>query len=86
MLQVFTNLDFIGVCCCGFKVEHSYLNSFDGFVHSLKTMLLQMSLLATGAPTGNHGLYHRYNIEAITLHGVKLRNSRVAFDFTDIGR
>lgn len=62
------------------------LRSVDGLIHSLKTMLLQMSHLATGSPTGNHGLFHRYNIEAITLRSIKLKTSRVSFSFTDVGR
>lgn len=69
-----------------FQTDAGYLESLDGLLHSLKTMLLQMSHLATGSPSGNHGLFHRYNIEAITLHSIKLKSARETFGFNDIGR
>ena len=69
-----------------FQTDHMYLESFNGVLHSLKTMLLQMSRLATGSPSGNHGLFHRYNIEAITLHSIKLKSTKVTSGFNDVGR
>jgi len=60
--------------------------SFNGFLYSLKTMLLQMTQLASGSPTGNHGLFHRYSIEAVTLRGVKVKGTKNLFGFREIGR
>lgn len=61
-------------------------DSWDGFEHSAKTMFLMMWHQAPGMPTGNHGLFHRYNIEAVTLHGVKLKNSKQNLGFPEMGR
>lgn len=47
--------------------------SIDGYTHSLKTMMKMMWSHASGIPTGNHGLFHRYHIEAITIEGVTKR-------------
>lgn len=44
--------------------------SFDGFKHSLLTMLRMMKTQASGSPSGNHGLFHRYHIEAVTIQGM----------------
>lgn len=41
---------------------------------------------APGIPTGNHGLFHRYHIEAVTLQGVKMKNSRQSFGYIELGR
>ena len=29
---------------------------------------------ATGVPTGNHGLFHRFGIEALTIEGVRQKS------------
>jgi len=60
--------------------------SLNGFLYSLKTMLLLMTKLASGSPTGNHGLFHRYSIEAVTLHGIKLKGTKSVFGFREMGR
>ena len=57
-------------------------------------LLYKFSILLTinntdllGVPTGNHGLYHRFSIEAITLEGVTVRNrKRAPGDFHTLGR
>merc|ERR1719350_2622218 len=46
-----------------------------------------MASQATGVPSGNHGLYHRFSIEAITLEGVTTRSrKRQPADFHTLGR
>jgi len=60
-------------------------DSWNGFLHSLKTMLLLMTQLASGSPSGNHGLFHRYSIEAVTLRGFKLKGSKNLFGFREMG-
>ncbi|XP_052060128.1 glycosylphosphatidylinositol anchor attachment 1 protein-like [Mytilus californianus] len=47
--------------------------SVDGYKHSLKTMMKMMWSHASGVPTGNHGLFHRYHIEAVTIEGITKR-------------
>lgn len=37
---------------------------------NIEKMLSMVVTQASGVPTGNHGLYHRYGIEAVTLEGV----------------
>ena len=41
---------------------------------------------APGVPTGNHGLFHRYHIEALTLEGMRLKISKRSMGLVDIGR
>ena len=68
------------------RSDYHNLESLNGYLYSLKTMLLLMTQLASGSPTGNHGLFHRYSIEAITLHGIKMKGTKKVFGFNEIGR
>jgi len=61
-------------------------DSWNGFMHSLKTMLLLMAHLASGSPTGNHGLFHRYSIEAVTLRTYRMKGSKNVFGLREMGR
>ncbi|CAH1778784.1 unnamed protein product [Owenia fusiformis] len=60
--------------------------STDGYLHSLKTMLRMMWHQAPGTPTGNHGLFHRYHIEAVTLQGIKTKGRSSNYGFFTLGR
>ena len=60
--------------------------SLESWQHALKTMLLMMWQQASGRPSGNHGLFHRYRVEAITLHGVKMKNAKHTFGYNEIAR
>ncbi|XP_063983235.1 glycosylphosphatidylinositol anchor attachment 1 protein [Diachasmimorpha longicaudata] len=51
--------------------------------HTLTSMVLTQ---ATGVPTGNHGLFHRYGIEAITLEGMEKTDRGAEVNFDRIGR
>ncbi|KAK6185193.1 hypothetical protein SNE40_007481 [Patella caerulea] len=62
------------------------LDEFEGFQHSLITMLHMMWNQASGTPTGNHGLFHRYHIEALTLQGVKETRTRRSFGVENTAR
>jgi len=67
--------------------EHPRPDSYKGYMKSLKTLMAMMASQATGVPSGNHGLYHRLSIEAITLEGVTIRNrKRAPGDFHTLGR
>lgn len=62
-------------------------DSWKGYSRSLSTMLSMAARQATGVPTGNHGLFHRFGVEAITLKGVaRSRKSRQVADLYVIGR
>lgn len=56
---------------CGYKMtntrRHSAATSWRKNVEKMLSMVVTQ---ASGVPTGNHGLYHRYGIEAVTLEGV----------------
>ncbi|KAL3859873.1 hypothetical protein ACJMK2_010062 [Sinanodonta woodiana] len=57
--------------------------TLDGFQHTLKTMLKMMWSQAMGLPTGNHGLFHQYHIEALTLQGIhKKKSGDIGLDTT----
>ncbi|KAG0081052.1 Glycosyl phosphatidyl inositol protein transamidase complex subunit [Linnemannia elongata] len=45
-------------------------NMTKNYLNSLRKMLYQMKYQAVGTPTGNHGLYLKYKIDAITLYGI----------------
>ncbi|XP_068892898.1 glycosylphosphatidylinositol anchor attachment 1 protein [Tenebrio molitor] len=50
------------------------------WLYSLQTLLAMISTQATGIPNGNHGLYHRFGIEALTLESSSLKGgSKAAF-------
>ncbi|XP_072026721.1 glycosylphosphatidylinositol anchor attachment 1 protein-like [Amphiura filiformis] len=58
---------------------------YDGFKHSMKTMLLNMAHQASGKPSGIHGLFLQYHIEALTLKGYPSQ-SRRAQSIVSVGR
>jgi len=67
--------------------DHFKPDTYNGYMRSLKTMLNMMTSQATGVPSGNHGLFHRFGIEAVTLEGVHKRmKGRHKADFYTLGR
>jgi len=67
--------------------DHSRPDSYNGYMRSLRTMLNMMVSQATGVPSGNHGLFHRFGIEAVTLEGVTVKSrKRAPADFHTLGR
>ena len=69
-----------------FQTDYWDPKSYEGFERALKTMLLMMWNMAHGTPTGNHGLFHQYNVEAVTLQSVRIKNSRRYFSFSQMSR
>ncbi|KAI9590272.1 glycosylphosphatidylinositol anchor attachment 1 protein isoform X1 [Glossina fuscipes] len=51
-----------------FKKRRSHHSTLQNNVKNMLSMLLTQS---TGVPNGNHGLFHRHRIEALTLEGVR---------------
>ncbi|XP_074644324.1 GPI-anchor transamidase component GPAA1-like isoform X2 [Tubulanus polymorphus] len=91
------NLDLINLCVrlcekermtpkLHHRGDYWNMDSKEGFQHSLKTYLSMMWHQASGSVSGNHGLYHRYGIEAVTLAGVKSRRATSKQGFTPMGR
>jgi glycosylphosphatidylinositol transamidase len=58
--------------------------SFEDYKSNLKTMLKMMWYQASGAPSGNHGLFHKFHIESITLQGVGKKKGSI--DITTTAR
>jgi len=52
------------------REDHPIPHSTDGWIYSAVSLLSLMSSQATGIPTGNHGLFHRFGIEALTIAGM----------------
>ncbi|KAG7301022.1 hypothetical protein JYU34_015395 [Plutella xylostella] len=75
------NLDLVNLVhklCVKSGVHHSYKNSYswvrsrnkyDEWWNSVSTMLGMVTTQLAGVPNGNHGLFHRFGIEAVTLEG-----------------
>ncbi|CAL7943658.1 unnamed protein product [Xylocopa violacea] len=51
------------------RFDVKYKNKFKNWWYHFNTLLMMITTQATGIPTGNHGLFHRFGIEAITLEG-----------------
>jgi len=51
------------------RVDHLEPDSVPGYIYSLTTLLHMVSSQATGVSSGNHGLFHQWGIQAVTLHG-----------------
>lgn len=57
--------------------------------YSMKTLLAMVTSQATGVPNGNHGLFHRYGIDALTIEGFETadkQSNKWRADFLTIGR
>uniref|UniRef100_T1J4Z4 Glycosylphosphatidylinositol anchor attachment 1 protein n=1 Tax=Strigamia maritima TaxID=126957 RepID=T1J4Z4_STRMM len=90
------NLDFFNLACRlaaheGFRVtfkDQEELATSDMYLNwkrSLKILTLMMRSQATGTPTGNHGLFHRYRIEALTLEGKVTRRYGRLLGYAEMG-
>jgi len=67
------------------REDHPIPSSTDGWIYSAVSLLSLMSSQATGIPTGNHGLFHRFGIEALTIAGVH-RPGTYGSTFLSMGR
>ncbi|GLV39733.1 Glycosylphosphatidylinositol anchor attachment 1 [Carabus blaptoides fortunei] len=55
--------------------------------YSFQTMMSMIATQSTGVPNGNHGLFHRFGIEALTMEGfAKQKDRGNAADFMGMGR
>nr|CAI5838299.1 unnamed protein product [Callosobruchus analis] len=55
---------------------HYYRNEFKEWWSYFKNTLAMMATQATGIPNGNHGLFHRFGIQALTLEGFEQLKAR----------
>jgi glycosylphosphatidylinositol transamidase len=67
--------------------DHPRPESWKGYQRSLKTLMYMIMKQSTGIPSGNHGLFHRFGIESVTIEGVfKKRRNRYEADMLTVGR
>ncbi|XP_071642867.1 glycosylphosphatidylinositol anchor attachment 1 protein isoform X2 [Temnothorax longispinosus] len=75
-------------------IRHSFQRRFDvnyrdklkSWWYHFNTLMSMVATQATGIPTGNHGLFHRFGIEAITLEGFKKSAKETEANFYQVGR
>nr|XP_056710708.1 glycosylphosphatidylinositol anchor attachment 1 protein [Euleptes europaea] len=58
------------LCTIQGKLQRSEWDSLPAYLHSLQTLLLMVLKQGSGRPQGDHGLFLRYHIEAITVRGI----------------
>ncbi|XP_066482193.1 glycosylphosphatidylinositol anchor attachment 1 protein [Tiliqua scincoides] len=58
------------LCTIQGKLQRSDWDSLPAYLHSLQTLLLMVLKQGSGRPQGDHGLFLRYHIEAITVRGI----------------
>lgn len=56
------------------------------WTYSLRTMAEMVCAQASGVPNGNHGLFHRFGIEAVTLTGYRKVDRGSPATFYQVGR
>ncbi|NXN69239.1 GPAA1 protein, partial [Himantopus himantopus] len=73
------------LCTIQGKLPRSDWDSLPAFGHSLQTLLRMVLAQASGQPRGDHGLFLRYRIEAITLRGINSFR-QYKYDMTTVGK
>ncbi|XP_034236493.1 glycosylphosphatidylinositol anchor attachment 1 protein [Thrips palmi] len=62
------------------------VDPYKSWAYSLQTMLEMVFAQASGVPNGNHGLFHRFGIEAVTLTGYRKVDRGSPATFYQVGR
>ncbi|XP_043923348.1 glycosylphosphatidylinositol anchor attachment 1 protein [Protopterus annectens] len=73
------------LCTIQGKLQRDDWESLPGYVHNLQTMMLMVLKQGSGRPQGDHGLFLRYHIEAITIRGINSFR-QYKFDMSTIGK
>ncbi|XP_076663317.1 glycosylphosphatidylinositol anchor attachment 1 [Andrena cerasifolii] len=69
------------------RFDVKYKDKFKNWKYHFNTLLMMIATQATGIPTGNHGLFHRFGIEAITLEGFEKSGQQSSDgNFYQVGR
>ncbi|XP_066603061.1 glycosylphosphatidylinositol anchor attachment 1 protein isoform X2 [Prorops nasuta] len=68
------------------RFDMNHKNKVKKWWYNCNTLMLMMATQATGIPTGNHGLFHRFGIEAITLEGFEKVGPGSESSFHQVGR
>lgn len=91
------NLDLVNLVhrlCSKEGVRHTFKNRensnyrdiYKEWLHSFKILMAMVTTQATGVPNGNHGLFHRFGIEAVTLEGFEKKGRGSPALYFQIGR
>lgn len=67
------------------RENRNYRQPIKDWSYAFETMMYMVFTQATGVPNGNHGLFHRFGIQALTLEGVSDHRSRHG-NFLSTGR
>ncbi|XP_010001454.1 PREDICTED: glycosylphosphatidylinositol anchor attachment 1 protein [Chaetura pelagica] len=73
------------LCTIQGKLPRPEGDSLPAYAHSLQMLLLMVLAQASGWPRGDHGLFLRYRIEAITLRGINSFR-QYKYDMTTLGK
>ncbi|RXM99717.1 Glycosylphosphatidylinositol anchor attachment 1 protein [Acipenser ruthenus] len=73
------------LCTIQGKLQRTDWDTLPGYTHSLSTMLLMVLKQGSGHPQGDHGLFLRYHIEAVTMRGINSFR-QYKFDMTTVGK
>ncbi|KAL1494279.1 hypothetical protein ABEB36_009903 [Hypothenemus hampei] len=68
------------------KTPKYFRDPYKEWLYSFKNMLNMVSTQATGVPNGNHGLFLRFGIQALTLEGFEQGKAGSRSGFLSIGR
>ncbi|KAM6125774.1 LOW QUALITY PROTEIN: glycosylphosphatidylinositol anchor attachment 1 protein [Pterocles gutturalis] len=73
------------LCTIQGKLPRPDGDSLPAYARSLQTLLLMVLAQASGRPRGDHGLFLRYRIEAVTLRGINSFR-QYKYDMTTLGK
>ncbi|XP_046821279.1 glycosylphosphatidylinositol anchor attachment 1 protein [Vespa crabro] len=68
------------------RVDSTDTNKLKKWWYHFNTLITMVVTQATGIPSGNHGLFHRFGIEAVTLEGFERTGKASEANFYQVGR
>lgn len=68
------------------RVDNNDSNKVKRWWYQFNTLMTMIATQATGVPNGNHGLFHRFGIEAVTLEGFEKPGKGSKVNFYQVGR
>ncbi|KAK2586771.1 hypothetical protein KPH14_011798 [Odynerus spinipes] len=68
------------------RVDSTDTNELRKWWYQFNTLMTMIATQATGIPSGNHGLFHRFGIEAVTLEGFEKTGKSSEVNFYHVGR
>ncbi|XP_041039816.1 glycosylphosphatidylinositol anchor attachment 1 protein [Carcharodon carcharias] len=73
------------LCTIQGKLPRMDGETLEGYIHSLNTMMLMVLKQGSGKSQGDHGLFLRYHIEAVTIRGIN-SFQQYKFDMVTVGK